>query len=633
MKLGARWALRPETPAWPSLVALFLASLVVIHGWSGDSPALWLDTLNDQREVRRCVLDGSCSLVGQGASIPGLFVAGGWLHARALLFRLGLGLDGVHLLIQGLDALGVALVALAGYRLGGRLLGALAAFVLVGALGELAATRPALYNTSPLAFLGAVLLLACVAAVERPGLVPSVVTALLAAVMADIHACCAAAGVTVVWVALLPAASRPLGRRVLQAAVAAAVFAAAAFALAPLMWVENVRFAWHGGSGGAHAPVSFAAVASVFYADEIARYAAFGVGAWLLAIAARRASLRRALDVPAALAVPLLVAFFLALRHGLDDSGGKYLAHIKPAAALGVAAPLAALATALVTALVARIPALRRSEPWAARLTPWLSALAILVTTRHGIGRDPRRFVLFSMRDVDAFARVLRDERGWSRARVLRRVKAAEQSVVLLGLLDESAVAWRDGRDDDDDFTEATLLHLDVAELPDPLPQNWTVARRSAARAAVIVFTRSWLDWQHFELCAEGAGERRCVHDADVQRGSTAQSSPDGGQMVLRVPLRPASASAPEAPSYLFMPRVLELCGGRVAALSGAGSRIEADGRHAVLTGGPGELSLIWELKSPECPAYFAGLQTPFFVEADQATAAALEAVMRRREP
>ncbi len=612
-------------PPWALLAAIFLASFAVIHGWSGTWPALWLDTLNDQREVKRCVLEGSCSLLGQAASIDGLFVAGGWLHLRSLLFALGLGLDGVHLLLQVLDALGVALVALAGVRLGGRGLGAAAAFVLVWELGQSGATREAIYNTSPLAFLGAVLLLACLAAVERPGLWPSVLTGLLGAVMTDIHTACAPVGLTVVGVALLAP-----GRRVVRAAAAGAAFAALAFAMAPLQWIENVRFlVTRGGGappgGGGTAPL--AAIARALDGDMIARWALLAVGAWLCCAVARRTALRRRLDVPMAIAAPMLAAFVLGVGHGVGDSGGKYLVHIKAAAALGGMVPLWAAARWLAE------PVLGRFEPVVLRLVPWVAALGILTAPEKR--RDALGFPFFTMGDVEAFARDLGGRRGWSRARVQRRVQAVDQQTVLTALLEEEGASFREpGPNDDDDLTTALLLEVDAAELPDPLPAGWTVARRAQGHAAVLILARSRLDWRLFSLCAGEGDAQRCVRERDLGPDSAPPPLPDRGPMVLRVPLARGS-DAP--PGRLFMPRLREVCGGRIVSVPGPASRLAADGRHANLVADPtaadpGEVVLAWDVGSPACPANFARPRPPFFLEADAATAPALEAMMARRE-
>ena len=477
--------------SWPSLAAIFAAALVVVHGWAGDSPALWLDTLNDQREVRQCVLRGSCTLLGQAASINGIFQpTAGLRRGRCSFVSAWTSTPCTSCSRRSTRSAWRSWRSRVPPR--GRLLGALAAFLLVYDLGNVGAMQQALYNSTPLSFLGAVLLIACVAAVERPGLLPSVVTALLAAVMTNFHAACAATGATVVLVALLPP-----GGRLLRAAVTTASFVAASFAIAPLGWLADARFFLHGGPGAAAAsavPLSISAVAAIVQGDPIACFSAIGLGAWLFAAVTRRPTLRRKLDVSTAVVAPLLVAYIFALRHGVPDSGGKYLVHIKPAAALGVAAPVVALASGALSRVRLAPRVSQRCARWARGPCGFALGRGARHPHLHALRRRARRAPSprITMRDVDAFARVLRDERGWSRAHVRRHVKAIEQSTVLTGLLDEARGGFCDpprppgGPSDEgaDDGINALLLVLDIAELPNPVPPSWTVARRTASSAA-----------------------------------------------------------------------------------------------------------------------------------------------------
>ena len=164
--------------------------------------------------------------------------------------------------------------------------------------------------------------------------------------MADFHVACVPAGASVVWVALLMPGTR--GRRALRALSAAALFAVVAFAIAPVAWMRDAQFVLAGYARGAARPtLPLSDVVHVLSSDFIALCSILGVGAWLGAAATGRRSLRRTLDVSIAVMVPALVTFALAVRHGVPDGGGKYLAHIKPAAALGLAAPIAALGEAI----------------------------------------------------------------------------------------------------------------------------------------------------------------------------------------------------------------------------------------------------------------------------------------------
>jgi hypothetical protein len=634
-----------------ALLALFVTSLVVVHRWSGQSPRLWQDTLSDQREVRRCLEDGECTLVGQAASISGLWVAGGWLHVRTALARLGVGLEGVHALMQALDALGVSLVALAGFRLAGYLLGSVAAFAMIAVLGSTGATRQAVYNTSPLAFLGALLLVASIEAVSRPSVRSSVMTAMLAAVMACTHTVCAPLGASVVWVAAL----RP-ERRALRMVVAAISFALVAFILVPVGWIENANYVLHRGAGGTAAPtVPLSDVLAIVRHQLIASWALITVVAALVARAVGTAKRRSLLDVPLALAAPVLAVFVLGVARGVGDAGGKYLVPIKAAAALGTSAALVALAGFLATALarlargaVHRFAAGRARElrahadraaglaTLARRAAPFAACAAIFMWSPALASPPVWNPSLFTMRDLEAIVSLLHRERSWSRTDVARRVVACEQSPIQLALLDEVGGGWQEERSPTQavgpDDERVFLAMLDAAELPDPMPSNWHVARRTGTRAAVVIFTRSALDWSQARMCETEQGP--CFSRDVVVDESSVPWTGTRGRVSVHVPVR---SGAGAVSSEIFMPRLETMCGGNIRGVAGSGSRIFADGRRAVLAplgagDSAGDVVLEWEVPSADCPGYTEAPTLPFFVDGDAVTVSALEAILRRHE-
>src|SRR6185369_9678856 len=185
-----------------TLIALFVASLLASLRLAGWSPIVWIDTFNDEQEVQRCLVDDSCTLTGMSTSVPGQAHAVTWLELRSLLAWLGVGLDGAHLAIQISNALAVVLVFHLATTLAGPVAGTFAAWLTMDHVEQFARAT-ALYNTSPMLFFGAVLVLACTAAVARPGVASVALVALVAAVMANIHISCAMAGASIVWVALL----------------------------------------------------------------------------------------------------------------------------------------------------------------------------------------------------------------------------------------------------------------------------------------------------------------------------------------------------------------------------------------------------------------------------------------------
>jgi hypothetical protein len=256
-----------------------------------------------------------------------------------------------------------------------------------------------------------------------------------------------------------------------------------------------------------------------------------------------------------------------------------------------------------------------------------------IVLTPHTVTADPLSFPFFTMGDIEAFAHVLGNERGWSRTRVQRRVRGVDPQTIVTALLQENGKAFTDrGAAEDADATSALLLEVPVSELPDPLPNAWTVVRRTAGHAAVMILAPSLLDWSRSSLCAGEGQDERCILADDVGAGS-AQRLPDRGRLVLRLPVAPTST--PSSTSF-FMPRLRDVCGGRIVGIPGAESTIAPDQRHAVLVTGAnasrGDVVIEWDQGSRECPANFTRPMAPFFVEAPAPTAAALETIIRRRE-
>ncbi len=614
-----------------ALALLFLGSLLLIHRWSGDSAAVWLDTLHDQQVVRECVVQSRCTTLGQGASIQGLYVGVGWLDLRSALFQLGLGIDAVHLGLQALEALGVVLVAIAGFELAGTLAGACAAFVLLVVLGRSGATHTAVYNSAPLAFLGAVLLLACLQAVRRPSFRSSTLIALLAAVMADFHTGCALAGAT----AVLVATYRP-ERRALAGATAATVFAGTAVVLAPDMWSANARYAIWGGAATRTATHPLARSWTVWlFADPIGVCCVLAMGAWLVAAAARQHSFRKMVDVPVACIAPTWLATVLALGHGVNDMGGKYLAPVKPAAALAVGLCLAAL----VGRLVARAPA-----GWSRRAV--ILALVVLSATWTGTTwwiaatHESHQFARMTMRDLGAVSKTVMERHRWPGEELASHVRAPDGEAVLTGLLYEAGTAWPSGPVWAPDAARetATIVKLDTMELPEPLPDGWVAASRGGDGVTVVVFDQSIFDWDRARLCHDAAAGRVCAHPGGRHDDGTPWSFP-GGKLSLHVPMDASRdvVSGAEHVRRVLMPQLAEECGGRVIAVPGENSRIDEDGHGARVRPGPdgagdAELILEWDVGSSDCLQSQPSPIVPFFIEAGEKAAAVLEPVIRRRE-
>jgi hypothetical protein len=318
----------------------------------------------------------------------------------------------------------------------------------------------ALYNTIALPFLGAVFVLACTAAVERPGVVSLGFPALVGAVMANVHEACFLTGASVLWVALL--APR---RRLFLTAYAAVLFAVATFVVAPPCWLNNFTNLLHHQGSGASMDVRR------LQGSDLLRWGAFAVGAWLASWFSRAPAVveyrHRCQGAPAVL-VPFLAAFIVAPHFGLD-AGAKYLAHVRAACAIAAALPLGLVAGAVMQPL-----SRRRLRSLPEQATPIALASVMIVPIRQGGTADYEGTP--TMADLQAVARILR-EQGWSPTNILERLKVPEGMLVLTGLRHMSGAVDGATPAAADSETSALLMTLRADELPQPLPSNWKIVR------------------------------------------------------------------------------------------------------------------------------------------------------------
>ena len=613
------------------MTAIFLGALAANLREAGTSPIAWSDTFNDQTLVRQCITDGSCTLTGVGTSIPGYFHAVGWLEFLSLLARLGIGLDGAHVLIQIANALALALVYDLATMLGGRLAGVTAVWLLMFQIGTTTVQTQALYNTSPLLFLGAVFVLVCTAAAEQPGVLTVGLAALVGATMANVHLACILTGASVVWLALLAP------RRRLQLAVfGAALFALATFVVAPSGWLSNAVRVLQGSQPMSATPATRLQGASLVF------WAAFAVCAWGLSFRQRDGDwieLRRRSQGALAVLVPFLAAFLLAPLAGVE-ANGKYLAHVKAACAIAAALPLALIVRGLMRALSRsrgeRLPRLlRRMEPAA----PFALALILPLAVTAADERMP------TVDDLTAVAHILGDQRGWDTQHMLHGLKTPLGMPVLLGTRQIGA-AHRAPSPAAVSAERAILITLATADLPHPLPSNWTVVRRSSRVSTVLILTQSRIDWQRFEVCLHPLGdEAQPCQESGLQfvEGAPAFDAPNmpaggpqwRGTLTLRLPLR---STASDAAEQLFMPRLPRGCGGSIASVSDGALQVQPDRRGAVLSTPPAGLSspsaieLQWQIGSPDCDAGAYDGLPPFVVAGDANTVRLLEQILRKGE-
>lgn len=600
--------------------ALFVAALLANLRLGGTSPIVWIDTFNDEHEVRRCLADDSCTLTGVSTSVPGQAHAVAWLELRTLLAWLGVGIDGAHLTMLVSNALAVVLVFYLGVRLGNVCAGTFAAWLLMDRLDAFA-RMTALYNTSPLLFLGTVLLLACTAVIVRPNLVSVTLAALVAALMANVHLACAMTGASVVWVALL--APR---RRFALAAFGALVFVLGTFAMAPPTWLHNISSLLQDRGARGHL-----VAVNVAY-NPMMNWALLAVGAWIASFALRTdaaAAYRRQVQGALAVLVPSLAVFLIAPRYGFNAEA-KYIFHLKAACALAAALPLAAVAQRLLP--------LRMQQA-----LPFVLAVVLAVSGDYGArarvtAADERTP---TVADVAAVAHLLQSEQQWTGEEILRNLKTPEGITFLSGLRYALPPTLHPVGAPGHRERGAIFLTLDPAVLPEPMPPSWRIVRRTRQSVVVLVLMRSRIDWRELLVCIQPA-------DGSPQRCDRRSWQPEHELFVAHLPpggagwqgkLRLSLALHPTAAGFvdeIFMPRMPFVCGGRV--VSTPAGTISADQRHASITtpaidqATPAIVTLEWQIGAPECHDLAYDGMVPFFVEGDAGTVSTVAAVLRRQE-
>jgi hypothetical protein len=194
-----------------------------------------------------------------------------------------------------------------------------------------------------------------------------------------------------------------------------------------------------------------------------------------------------------------------------------------------------------------------------------------------------------------------------------------------------------------DPTASAILVPLTRADLPDPLPLDWVMIRDSHPIALVLIVTRSRIDWSRFDVCLrldQGAThpcqESGLLFEEDAP-GLDPRHMPRGGphwrgSLALRLPFRTSMSGRAEA---IFMPRMINVCGGRIGAAAD-GVSVTADRRHAVVPATAlteaDRLELEWSLGTPECDGERYDGWPPFVVAGEAETVQLVESILRQHE-
>ncbi len=619
--------------SWIALLVIAGSAFVAVHRLGGPSASVWPDTFNDQAEVQRCLERSECTVYGMGTSVPGFVHAGGWLQLRDLLSALGLSMDQQFALFQALDALGVMLAAMVAWHLGGPVAAAIATLAIWTRYGAIGVSYYALYNSLPMPFLGAALFVACAYAVERPRLHAVARVGFVGAILANVHFCGAASGLTPALIGL----SAPR-RRLRLAFAGAAAFALGTLLISPGTWLHAAAYVLShpGGERREIATAQFSAEPAAL--DGLALTAI-----WILLLLAGRrgAAVRRRLDAAIAIIAPPLVVFGIAAMAGRINPSGKYIAHLRAPMAVALALIASTLLTALARFALRTFHQLASAPKALSRAvlqgTPYLAAVTLIAYQPNDPGPVLR------LRDIDAAAKILRDDLGWDFSTAMRNLKAPDNQIILSAwkLMYPEWARAPAMRGSDSERRTAILLHVAATDFPHPPPTDWRVLSDSSSEVTLIALVPSWIDWRHYTVClfGEQRGPEKCSDTGLFDRSATytieADAMPDPGRvhpgdiLQLRFPLR---SGAPGEVHEVFMPQnPRQMCAGSIVAVP-EGSHVDDGGRHATVpaasdAASAGPLILEWDLGA--CRVGYSGFP-PFFLEGDAGAVQSLAELMKR---
>lgn len=596
---------------WMVYALVFAAALVGFIRRNDTSPVVHPDAAFELALARECLELNACTTLGGPASFGGIYHMVGWLNFMVLAQWLGLGRDGIHMLVQILNASMIVVTMLVADRLGGLPAATLAPYFAL----RTGAAPGALYDSALMAFFGTVLLVQCVAAaVARPPVGLIVLAALVAAVVAEIHLAGGLAFVSVAWVVLLWPPDR--ARRLVLAAFTAAV---ALLVISPrgVVW-DVTQLLSRLTTAAAEAKGSGDPFALRL---ETAQHALYLLAPWIVHLLVGRwiGGPPRGLHGALAVCVPLFAAYGAGVALGiLPRTSYHYLEHGWTARAVVIAVPIAAIAAAVWDAVTSWVPvgaSIRRAVLWVVPLLLSLDAARAL----PGPDRPQPHWA-----DVQALARLLHDDWRWDWPTVNSQLRSPEKQRVVDDLA-ASVPGWEDG----DAMTPrrapepVMLLAVETRRVPDPLPHGWIAVSRRALSTLLAIPTPSALDWDGQTACLEDRAGREACFGPPVALALPAHLPTPISEVrrfVRRVPWRGAAGTV----ERIVMPELPVSCVGRIVQ-GPPGTEIDADGRGARVTS-PGEVVFEWRPNTLECGAWDFLKQDdpPFMLAGDAETVGAM---------
>ena len=587
---------------------LFSGFLLAYH-MGGPTPVLTPDTINDEKFIRTC-LDDACYFTGMGTSSELLTHGANFIHFKTFLRFIGVSEDTLHIFLEFVFALSVALTGVAGYRIAksvGAGTSALMFAFLICTLAKDLSFHPAMtYNHRVIPFFGALFLLLAIKATKKKSLLLLVLSGVVLGIGTNIHMQFLA-GFPAIFVFGLFV--RGFGAGLLGVLVATLTSFITSFEAflrncAKILGIFSFSLFVSAQSGEN---------ATGFHLNHLLLISSLVILlAYLLVIfvSNRNGGAKPAFFVPAIFVLFKVLFVVLASYLGMIEVDNKYFLEVLPA--LGVMGGV--IVFEILHVLSGRLAYFISSSPIPVLLASFFIPLLPHPHYSELVGSDGLpHFTLKDMTSLQEYFRSL----GWNLQKIITSVRGPSAP----DIIDFFATIDHNSKSDEPRPKNRAVLYIfklkneDIHET-----ESLIVLSRDEYSSLVAIKEDSLLSIYDFDLCLQKPKEDHCSYKkVTFQEISHAFPSPSKRLRGLLKVRFDVDFMADKRGKVIFMPKMKDRCNGKVLSIRGGSSRILEDGRMAILEPDgqeeSGSIEFGWELGSEECSPWGYKGAMPFFLE------------------
>lgn len=580
-------------------IALVFGAFAYSLRLGGPSPLWSSDTINDEKFVVSCLDFGACYWFGMGTSVEWVQHGANFLHLKTLVRALGGSDTTFHWLLHAAFAIALLLGYVTATRLGLNLCAPIVPLLTLGLLVWTQMQMDVTYNHRILPLLGILVVLLSVRAVMYSRGRELALAAVVAAIATNIHGQCMPFALSVPLLAFI--FPQKCFRMFFTSTL---VLFGTSFLTSPSTWFHNLAalLSRHGISSTSLSAPNIVGVVGLLCALFVSLLV------W------KKVLDKRFLVLPI-LATPKVLLTESFLLAGLIEPEAKYYIEVAPLGAL--------LATTALYSALKSLPAKLREKlddkPFA--------MLAALVIAIFPVAKAPQRpLSMLSDAEARALEHFLRHDLGLNHSAAVLALRGPLADDALDLIVNVRPLPWEPPTK----VLQVTFAKTLLALVPNPLPKGFRMLHKDQGKALVAEVDEPFIDLTSFEVCVY---PRSRPHEPQ-QCSKTGLGGPSSqGQVSTAVPGFPPIKRGQDinmlttvALRYalkegeaieVLMPRLGNICNGRIVQVSGCSSRIYDQGQRAEINGPcdpKATLTFEFALGTSDCRDWAYRGTLPFFV-------------------